>query len=71
MRTAMINAIKNLPEVSFIDGKTLDDVQVLWAGGLAGPAGHAVVRALALPYTGEEEDAPLFAAEAVQSGRFF
>ena len=23
----MINAIKNLPEVSFIDGKTLDDVQ--------------------------------------------
>ena len=27
MRTKMINAIKNLPEVSFIDGKTLDDVQ--------------------------------------------
>ena len=23
----MINAIKNLPEVSFVDGKTLDDVQ--------------------------------------------
>mgnify|MGYP002624041673 FL=1 len=27
MRKKMINAIKNLPEVSFIDGKTLDDVQ--------------------------------------------
>ena len=27
MKTKMINAIKNLPDVSFIEGKTLDDVQ--------------------------------------------